>query len=147
MGTLHEDFSNLWQYLTQFYLERETFQIKVVDKNKTHLLCSETFLWKSRCLWDNVEKCGGTRRDADNMTPAHGILDELASTCLCFCTHTHSSTPTPTSTHARKQKYVILFSMTTVVLQMYLSVTLHVQCLSRQTDVFVCNVTSPGSIA
>jgi hypothetical protein len=35
-GTLHETFSHLWQYLTEFFLEWEIFQIKVVEKIKTH---------------------------------------------------------------------------------------------------------------
>jgi len=29
---------------------------KFVEKIKTHILCSVTFLWKSCRLWDNVEK-------------------------------------------------------------------------------------------
>jgi len=31
------------------------FQIKVVEKIKTHILCSVTFFQKSCFLWDNVE--------------------------------------------------------------------------------------------
>jgi len=29
---------------------------KVVEKTKTHILCSRTFFRKSYRLWDNVEK-------------------------------------------------------------------------------------------
>ena len=43
-------------YLAQFFLEWETFQTKVVEKIKTHILCSVTFFRKSCRLWDNVEK-------------------------------------------------------------------------------------------
>jgi len=32
------------------------FQTKVVEKIKTHILCSVTFSPKSCLLWDNVEK-------------------------------------------------------------------------------------------
>jgi len=32
------------------------FQTKVVEKIKTHILCSITFFRKSCSLWDNVEK-------------------------------------------------------------------------------------------
>jgi hypothetical protein len=32
------------------------FQTKVVEKIKTHILCSVTFFQKSCLLWDNVEK-------------------------------------------------------------------------------------------
>jgi hypothetical protein len=47
---------HLWQYLTEYFLEQEMFQIKVVEKIKRHILCSVTFSQKSYCLWDNVEK-------------------------------------------------------------------------------------------
>ena len=47
---------HLWSHLAQFFLEWEMFQTKAVEKIKTHILCSVTFLRKSRRLWDNVEK-------------------------------------------------------------------------------------------
>jgi len=43
-------------YLAQFFLEREMFQTKVVEKIKTHILCSVTVFLKSCRLWDNVRK-------------------------------------------------------------------------------------------
>ena len=43
--------AHLW-YLAEFFLELEIFQTKVVDKIKTHILCSV----KSYRLWDDVEK-------------------------------------------------------------------------------------------
>jgi hypothetical protein len=43
-------------YLTQFFVEWEVFQTKVVEEIKTHILCSVTFLKKSYRLWDNVKK-------------------------------------------------------------------------------------------
>ena len=36
-------FSNLCQYLAKFSLEWEMFQTKVIEKIKTHILCSVTF--------------------------------------------------------------------------------------------------------
>jgi len=42
-------------YPAQFFSEREMFQTKVVEKIKTHILCSVTFFRKSCRLWD---KCG-----------------------------------------------------------------------------------------
>ena len=42
--------------LAHFFLEWEMFQIKVVEKIRTHILCSVTFFWKSCRLWDNMEK-------------------------------------------------------------------------------------------
>jgi len=42
---------HLWQYLTEFFLEWEMFRNKVVEKIKTHILCSVTFSQKSYSLW------------------------------------------------------------------------------------------------
>ena len=36
-------FPHLWQYLAELFLEWEMFQIKVVEKVKTLILCSVTF--------------------------------------------------------------------------------------------------------
>ena len=68
-------FSHLWQYLAEFFLEWEMFQMKVVEKMKTHILCSVTFFRKSCRLWDNVEKYGGAREAADDNTAARWMLD------------------------------------------------------------------------
>ena len=63
-------------YLAQFFLQWEMFQTKVVDKIKTHILCSVTFFRKSGRLWDNVVKyfTAGQAID-DNMAHAHCMLD------------------------------------------------------------------------
>jgi hypothetical protein len=45
-------------YVTEFFLEWEILQTKVVVKIKTHILCSITFFQKLDHLWDNVEKYG-----------------------------------------------------------------------------------------
>jgi hypothetical protein len=47
---------HLWSYLAHFFLELKMFQIKGVEKIKTHILCTVTFSQKSCRLWDNVEK-------------------------------------------------------------------------------------------
>ena len=67
-------FRHLWQYLAEFSLEWEMFEIKVLEKIKTHILCSITVFRKSCRLWDNVEKYGGARKDADDMA-ARCVLD------------------------------------------------------------------------
>ena len=68
-------FSHLW-HLADFFLKKwKMFQIKVVEKIKTHILCSVTFLRKSCHLWDNVDKFGVARQEVENMAPARGILD------------------------------------------------------------------------
>ena len=46
---------HFWSYLTLF-LEREMFQTKVVEKIKTHILCSTTFLQKTYRSWYNLGK-------------------------------------------------------------------------------------------
>ena len=65
-----------WSYLAQLLLEWEMFQTEVVEKTKTHIVCSVTFSLKSYRLWDNVEKYGraGQATD-DNMAHAHYMLD------------------------------------------------------------------------
>ena len=47
---------HLWSYLAQFFLECEMFQTNVVQKIKTLILQSVTFLRKSCRWWDNMEK-------------------------------------------------------------------------------------------
>ena len=67
---------HFWSYLAQFFLEREMFQTKVVEKIETHILYSIPFFLKSCRLWENVEKYGraGQATD-DNMAHAHCVLD------------------------------------------------------------------------
>jgi len=82
---LHENRQELWilyitmyvhfcSYLTQFFLEWETFQTKVVEKTKTHTLCSITlffFLPVSCLTWDNVEKYCRAYRQQKTMWRMH----------------------------------------------------------------------------
>jgi len=53
---MRTDIIFLWSYFASFFSEWETFQSDVVQKIKTHILCSGTYFLKSCCLWDNVEK-------------------------------------------------------------------------------------------
>ena len=76
------------------------FQIKVVEKIKTRILCSVTFFLKSCRLWDNVEKYGGARVAAN---------DSMAACCRiskATLTQAHSCSRAPT--HKHTHKYVIL---------------------------------------
>jgi hypothetical protein len=50
-----ETFSQMWQYLAEFFLEWETFHIKVVERIKTHILCSVTF-FKSCSVYEIMSK-------------------------------------------------------------------------------------------
>jgi hypothetical protein len=63
-----EMFSHLWQYVAEFFLEWEMYQMQFVEKIKIHILRSVPFPpppppRKSRRLWDNVEKYGGATED------------------------------------------------------------------------------------
>ena len=68
-------FSHLWQYLPDFFLEWEVFQIEVVEKFKTRVSYPVTFFRKSWCLRENVEKCCGVGEAADNLAHARSMLE------------------------------------------------------------------------
>ena len=77
-GTLHEQpvlYMNtsvhLWYYVAEFFLERDTFQTKIVGAVKTHILCSIILLWKSFPLRDDVENYSrerGRERERPQLT-------------------------------------------------------------------------------
>ena len=50
-GTLHYGVCTFMERLAKF-LEREMFQKKIVEKIKTHILCSITFFFENRALYD-----------------------------------------------------------------------------------------------
>jgi hypothetical protein len=104
--------SHLWQYLPQFFLEWEMFQIKVVHNIKTHILCSVTFTRKSFRIWDNVEKYGGAREAANKIMHERWMLDKQGCTHTPAHPHPHAYTCTQPSarTHTRTQKLVIFIA-------------------------------------
>jgi hypothetical protein len=61
---------HFWSYLPQLFLLSDTFQVKVVEKVKTHILCSVIVFRKSCRLWGNVEKCS-TAGEATDDNMAH----------------------------------------------------------------------------
>ena len=128
-------FSHVEQYLAEFFLEWELFQIKVLEKIKTRISHSVTFVWKYCHLWDNVKKCGA-REATDNMVHACCVLvkwcymHESTYPCLHSCTHIHQPLP-HTHTHTEMHN-TYCFSMGKVVLWMCLSTTLYIHCLSCQ---------------
>ena len=87
-------FTHLWQYLAEFFLERETFRTKVVEKIKTLNLRSITFLRKSCRLRQNVEQYSGAREAADdNMASRVAYwLSKQAHARARALTHTHTHT-------------------------------------------------------
>ena len=46
MGTYMKSYVHLWYYLAEFVLEWKMLQEKVVEKMKTHILCSLYFFPK-----------------------------------------------------------------------------------------------------
>jgi len=48
----------IWSYHAQFLFEWEIFQTEVVQKTKTHILCSVTFFLKSCSLEEMGGACG-----------------------------------------------------------------------------------------
>jgi hypothetical protein len=54
-------FSRLWQYLAEFFLEWEMFQIKVGENVKTYILFVNFFFFESLAFYDTISKHGGTR--------------------------------------------------------------------------------------
>jgi hypothetical protein len=112
-------FSHLWQYLAEFFLEWETFQIKVVEKIKIHILCSVTFFRISCRLWDNVEKCGRAVESTNDNT----IWRMRVAFCVTKATrwHSHADAHAPVHTHARvrshRQIYNIYYSSTATMIR------------------------------
>ena len=84
-------------------LSWEMFYIKALEKIKTHILCSVTFYRNSCRLWDNVEKCGGTREATDDNTMTHAccMLDKQGykRSRTCTCPRARASTHPATHRH------------------------------------------------
>ena len=92
-------FSHLWQYLTKFFLESKMFLTKVVEKIKTHILCSIIFFRKSHLLWDNVENMVEPERP--HMTMAHALCMLGKSTMSKHSTRQRAIEPTHAHTSMR----------------------------------------------
>ena len=45
-----------WSYLAQIFLEWETFHEKVVEKIKTHILCSVAFFFENQVVYEIMWK-------------------------------------------------------------------------------------------
>jgi hypothetical protein len=73
-------------YLAQFFLEWQMFQTKVVDKIKTHILCSIMFFLENCPLWDNVEKYCIAGQATDNNVNGHVCI----ACWITKATNTHS---------------------------------------------------------
>jgi hypothetical protein len=77
------------------------FEIRVVEKIKTHILCSITFFHKSHRLRDDVEKYGGGRGATNDVT-----IWRIRVACWirkAICTYWHAKDHAPQNPHARTQ--------------------------------------------
>ena len=103
-------------YISQFFLEWEIFQTKVVGEMKT-LLLNNFFFRKSCCLWDNAETFCRAEQVTDNKW-------RLRIACWIPKSTTHT-------------QYVILLTspFTTMFARTRLHVTLHVHNLSCSASV------------
>jgi hypothetical protein len=57
---------HLWSYFSAFFLEWEIFLTKIVEKVKTHILCSGNLSRESCPLWHNGEKYGRAGQATDD---------------------------------------------------------------------------------
>ena len=120
-------FSHLQQYLPDFFLEWEIFQMKVVEKLKTHILCSVAIFRKSCRLWDNVEKYGRAREAVNDNMAARALHAGLVRL------HARKHTPAPMLKHTHTHRPIcntFCSSTATMVLWRLLDVTILVHCLS-----------------
>ena len=112
-------FTHLWQYLAEFFLEWEMFQIKVVEKVETHILRRVPFLRAAReIMWKNM-----VEPERSQMT-----IRRMRSACLVSnATREHAQAPS----HAHAQIHnTCRISTATTVAWTFLSVMLYVHCLS-----------------
>ena len=85
-------FSHLWQYVAKFFSEWEFFSAKVVEKIKTHILCSVTCSRKSYRLWDSIEKCGGDRGATNDITTWRIRVACWKNKAICASGYSHACT-------------------------------------------------------
>jgi hypothetical protein len=74
-----------WSYLTNFFLEWEMFQAKLVETIKTHILWSIFLFRISCCLWHNVGKYCTAGQATDTI-----IRRMRIARCIPKATNTHS---------------------------------------------------------
>jgi hypothetical protein len=114
---------HILSYLAHFFLEWKILQTVVVDKIKTHILCSVMFFLSKIVLF--VRKCGKNIvewvRPQDNMAYANCVLD------------------TPGYKHTLRSCNTRCFSTATLVVRTRLDVRLYAHCLSCLYSCYVPN--------
>jgi hypothetical protein len=71
---------NLWRYLAEIFSQYEFIQTNILEKVKTHILCSIIFFSNIALLWDNERKYGEVGR----------AIDDYVAYAHCMATNTHS---------------------------------------------------------
>ena len=101
-------FTHLWEYLAEFFLEWEMVQVKVVQKVKTHILCSVTFS-ENRAVCEIMSKnmAKPQRPQKLRLLARKHTPEPMHPHPL---TRTHARTHTHTHTHAYKHVILIAFS-------------------------------------
>jgi hypothetical protein len=121
-------YRHFWRYFAKFFLEWEMSWTKVVEKIKTHILCSMTFFRKSHRLWDNVEKYSGDWGATNDVTIWRTRVACWISKAVCTYAYAHAhALGYP---YARTRKHTHTGEYVTKVSWTRLSVTLYVHCLS-----------------
>jgi hypothetical protein len=135
-------FLYLWQYLAELFLEWEIFEINVVEKIKTHILCSinvsecravNEIKLKSEMQTDATDDIIMWRmRFACWVSKAEWVLAHANATVN---PHTHTRTHARTLGYTQKRTHTEIrntycFPTATVISRTQLSVTWHVLCLS-----------------
>jgi hypothetical protein len=92
--TLCEDQYTFWSYLTQFFLEWELFQTKVVKKVKTHFIFSNFFFKKLCHWWNSVEEYSRAGQVTDGGCTLHAGYLRLQTHTFAICNTCCSSTAT-----------------------------------------------------
>ena len=117
-GSVCEVWHNFVSYLTQFFLEWEMLQTKVVEKINTYILCSITFGVENFATYETM--CKNT---------VEAGRPQMTIWCKCIAWWIPKSTKTHTHTHTHSMSYLLLFRCNngcTIAPQCYVTGTLPV---------------------
>ena len=110
-------FSHLYQYVTEFFLDWEIFQIKFVEKIEEYTLCSVIFFPKIVPFFKYGKITWSQRGRRCNKAHGRYMLDKYVTRAQAQShalehphTHTHPNTHMHALTHAFTQKHVILIA-------------------------------------
>ena len=111
-------FLHFWRYLAKLLLKWEMFWTEVVEKMKTHILCSITFFRKSHRIWYNVKYVVETGRATNDVTIWRIRVACSISKAICTYGRAHAHDPryphahthARTRKHAHTDQYVILIA-------------------------------------